>query len=155
MKKLIAILFFALTVAIVSPVAADVFDDNSERYYKQGTTDDGNVMFIDKNSIRHLALDFSVYVGILRLSKTSDLFSKAKAVIKPTEVPLYVVTSISVDCSKQAIKSKKIAILGLDITEKANTYKTLWIDEKVEVDWEIVPDGIEPVAKSLLCGPSF
>lgn len=156
MKKLIVALFFALAVVAVGPAyAADEFDRNPDRYHAQGINNDGNASFIDKSSIRHHQGDLTTYTGIMRLSNLSELFGKAKALTSATQVPLYVVSFITVDCVGARLKTGRIAIVGVDTADEKPIMKILWSDATSSSEWGIIPNGIEPIAKGLLCGPSF
>ena len=155
MKKLVAALFFALMLATIGSVRADVFDDNPQRYHAQGANTDGNESFIDKTSIRHNSGNLTTYTGILRLSNRSSLFSKARGLVSDTQIPLYVLSVITVDCAGARLKTGKIAIVGVDTIDTDQTVKILWSDATMSTDWSVIPNGIEPKANALLCGPSF
>ena len=155
MKKLIAALFFALMFVAVGSVYADVLDDNPQRYHAQGTNSDGNESFIAKTTIRHNDGNLTTYTGILRLSNRSDLFSKARTLVTSSQIPLYVLSVITVDCEGARLKTGKIAIVGVDTTDDEQTVKVLWADATMSTDWSVIPNGIESRAKALLCGPSF
>jgi len=153
MKRFFVIL--ALAVALVSPAYADVLDDNPQRYHAQGANTDGNESFIDKTSIRHNSGNLTTYTGILRLSNRSDLFSKARGLVTPSQIPIYVVSAITVDCVGARLKTGKIAIVGVDTTDNNQTVKVLWSDATMSTEWSVIPNGIESRANALLCGPSF
>lgn len=155
MKKFIAVLFFAFMFVAVGSVYADVFDDNPQRYHAQGANTDGNESFIDKTSIRHNAGNMTTYTGILRLSNRSSLFSKARTLVSDTQIPIYVLSVITVDCDGARLKTGKIAIVGVDTTDDNQDVKILWSDATISTDWSVIPNGIESRAKALLCGPSF
>lgn len=156
MKKLIAVLLFALMFLAVGSSYADVFDENTQRYHCLGTNDDGNTMFVDKNSIRHEQGNLTNYIGILRFSNHSNLFNKARDLVKPTEVPLYAVSQITLDCDGARVKTGKMAIAGVDRNDPNLKIKILWsLGADSSTEWSNIPNGIEPNAKALLCGPSF
>lgn len=156
MKKFIAALLFALMFVVVGSAYADIFDEDSARYYSQGTNSDGNSMFIDKNSIRHNDGNLTTYVGVMRLSNRSDLFNQARQLLRvTTQIPIYVVSHITVDCAGLRLKTGKIAILGVDTADEVENVKILWSTTSESTEWGNIPKGIEPRAKALLCGPSF
>lgn len=155
MKKLIIVLFFALMFMAVGSAYADILDDNPQRYHSQGTNDDGNSIFIDKSSIHHENGNITTYVNIMRLSNKSNLFNQAKELVKPVQIPQYIVSSITIDCADARIKMGRIAIIGVDTTDEVLNAKVLWSDASASTEWGAIPNGIEPRAKALLCSPSF
>lgn len=153
MKRLILALLVLVFSACIAN--ADVFDDNPGRYYAQGSNEDGNCGFIDKTSIRHEEGNLTKYIGIMRLSHTSNLFGKAKMLLTSVQVPQYVISYIALDCVGARLKIDKVVIVGVDTTDNPIEAKILWKDTTSGGEWGKIPNGIEPGAKALLCSPSF
>ena len=107
-------------------------------------------------AIHHNEGNITTYVGVLRLSNRSKLFKQARQLVTPSQIPIYVLSNIAIDCANSRIRTIKIVILGVDISaaEKEGV-KILWSDLSGDSGWSAIPNGIEPGAEALLCGPSF
>ena len=156
-KTVVALLVLSIVAFSVCISHAWFVGDDPDRFYKQSTTEDGNILYLDKASVRHYKDNITEYVGIVELNSSSDLFKEACKVVPSTHAPLYIATAFRIDCTKAMFQGGKMLVLGFEKTDPELQLKRLWaVDTEEYGDW--VPfkgGGIEPGAKAVLCGPSF
>lgn len=154
MKKLIGLLAFVFMFVVVGTAYSGLLDSKPERYWKQSVNPDGNILYLDKNSIRHYTDDMTKYTGIIELNPGSDLYKTACEQIKSTQEPVFVATLMTMDCTKKRFNSTMITIFGYEKSDKKKLI-VLWQQDFDGTDWQELPNGLEKNAKALLCGQSF
>jgi hypothetical protein len=156
-KVVVALLVLAIVVFSACISNAGFVDGNPERYFKQSITNDGNILYLDKNSVRRYKDNITEYVGIVELNTSSDLFKKACELVPSTQEPLYVATAMRLDCINARFQGGKMMILGFEKADASVQIKPLWTQDSEEYsDWvPLKGRGIEPGAKAVLCSPSF
>lgn len=169
-KAIVTLLVFAIVAFSACISHAADFDDplyfehNPDKFAQIAVNSDGNVMFIDKESIRRRSDGVTGYIGIMKLSKDSGMFISAlREVNKPDKVgagnnvPLYVANGMLFDCSNVRFKLAGTVVLGVNpVTTPSFSLIVLYEDSKVDEEWNSLPSGeMNPEAKALLCRPSF
>jgi len=156
-KTVVALLVLSIVAFSVCISHAWFVGDDPDRFYKQSTTEDGNILYLDKASVRHYKDNITEYVGIVELNSSSDLFKEACKVVPSTHAPLYIATAFRIDCTKAMFQGGKMLVLGFEKTDPEFQLRRLWaVDTEEYGDWmPLKGGGIEPGAKTVLCGPSF
>lgn len=156
-KAVVTLLVLAIATFSVCVSHAWFVGDDPARFYKQSTTTDGDTLYLDKASVRHYKDNITEYVGIVELNSSSDLFKEACKVVPAGHVPLYIATSMRIDCVNAKFQSGKMLILGFEKTDPEFQLRRLFaVDTEEYSEWmPLKGGGIEPGAKAVLCGPSF
>ena len=155
-KGIVALLVVAMVGLTACIGNASPFGDNPDRYFKQPKVVDGNIFYIDRQSIRHHADNHTNYIGVVELNPSGELFKTSCTVIPSDKIPLFVVSFVTLDCANAKFKTSKMAILGVSRTDlDASNPGILWTMDSPADDWQVLPDGIEKGVKAVLCGPSF
>jgi len=157
MRKVVIALLVVAIVGLSACIGnASWLDSYPDRYYRQNNTHDGNVFYVDRKSIRHYKDAKTEYIGIIEIDQSSDLYKTSCKQVESTKTPVFVASSIMLDCVNARFQTRLIAILAVEKAKPEGPPEVVWQKDFSNSEWAELPSGgIEKGMKALLCGPSF